>query len=210
MKQHVLIAPVGKEMETIFPILRTFPTKKIILIASDNTWKEANEFKDELKIFRIPIEITKVESYSIDDIFKIIKNIMKFEKGKDALINVASADKVTSCFTLCAAYVYGISAVAVMGEKVMLLPIMKFSYYKTISEPKLKILSILHKKESYMTIEELRAETNMSRPLLSYHLNGTTEVEGLKQLELVETRDERKNVMVKLSELGKMLIAGYL
>lgn len=210
MKQHVLIAPVGEDMETIFPILRTFPTKKVILIASDNTWKDAHKFKDELKIFRIPIEITKVDSYSIDDIFKIIKSIKMFEKEKDVIINVASADKVTSCFTLCAAYVYGMSAVAVKDEKVIMLPIMKFSYYKTISEPKLKILRILYERGNYTTLEELRVETNMSPPLLSYHLNGTTDVEGLKQLELVETRDERKNVAIKLSELGKMLIAGYL
>lgn len=210
MKQYTLIAPVGEEMETIFPIVRTFPTEEIILIASDKTWKDAQEFKEKLRIFRIPLDIAKVKYYSIDEIFQVIKSITEFEKEKDLLINVASGDKVTSCFTLCAAYVYGIRAVAVMGENVIVLPVLKFSYYKTISEPKLKILKALHEKGRYTTLEELRAETKMSPPLLSYHLNGTADMEGLKQMELVETRGDRKKVEIELSALGKLLIAGYL
>ena len=82
-------------------------------------------------------------NYSIDEIFKVIKDITQFENNKDIIINVASGDKITSCFTLCAAYVYGLTAVAVMGEDVIMLPIMKFSYYKTISDPKLKILRVI-------------------------------------------------------------------
>lgn len=209
MTQHVLVAPVGEEIESIFPILRAFPTEKIILIANDQTWKDAQGLKEELKIFRIPVEIAQVNVYSIDEIFRIIKNITELEKGKDILINVAAGDKITSCFTLCAAYVYGISAVAVMEENVIMLPIMKFSYYKTISDPKLKILRVLSEKGSYTTLEELRKKTSMSPPLLSYHLNGTADVEGLKQMGLVEAREPRKKVEIQLSELGKMLMAGY-
>jgi DNA-binding transcriptional ArsR family regulator len=210
MKQHILIAPVGDEMETLFPILRTFPTEKIILIANENTWKQAHDFKETLKIFRIPVEVNKVETYSIDELFQSIRNIIDYENEKNVIINVASADKVTSCFALCAAYVYGLSAVAVMNEQVMMLPIMKFSYYKTLSEPKLKILTAAYEKGNYIALEELREKTKMSPPLLSYHLNGTPEVEGLKQMELIETREQRKKVEVKLSTLGEILMAGYL
>jgi len=70
MKQHILIAPVGEEMETLFPILRTFPTEKIILIANNKTWKQAHDFKETLKVFRIPVGINKVETYSIDELFQ--------------------------------------------------------------------------------------------------------------------------------------------
>jgi DNA-binding transcriptional ArsR family regulator len=210
MKQHILIAPVGDEMETLFPILRTFPTEKIILIANENTWKQAHDFKETLKIFRIPVEVNKVETYSIDELFQSIRNIIDYENEKNVIINVASADKVTSCFALCAAYAYGLSAVAVMNEQVMMLPIMKFSYYKTLSEPKLKILTAAYEKGNYIALEELREKTKMSPPLLSYHLNGTPEVEGLKQMELIETREQRKKVEVKLSTLGEILMAGYL
>jgi DNA-binding transcriptional ArsR family regulator len=210
MKQHILIAPVGDEMETLFPILRTFPTEKIILIANENTWKQAHDFKETLKIFRIPVEVNKVETYSIDELFQSIRNIIDYENEKNVIINVASADKVTSCFALCAAYVYGLSAVAVMNEQVMMLPIMKFSYYKTLSEPKLKILTAAYEKGNYIALDELRENTKVSPPWLSYHLNGTPEVEGLKQMELIETREQRKKVEVKLSTLGEILMAGYL
>jgi len=142
--------------------------------------------------------------------YSSLRNIIDFENIKDVIINVASADKVTSCFALCAAYVYGVSAVAVMNEQVMMLPIMKFSYYKTLSEPKLKILTAAYEKGSYITLEELREITKMSPPLLSYHLNGTAEVEGLKQMDLIEAREQRKKVEVKLSTLGEILMAGYL
>gem|GEM_PF-4392016 len=50
----------------------------------------------------------------------------------------------------------------------------------------------------------------MSPPLLSYHINGSREVEGLVQMELIETFEKRKKVEVKLSELGRMLMSGYL
>ncbi len=210
MKQHILIAAMGEEVESIFPIIRAFPTEKIVLIANHQNWKDAQDLKEQLSVFRIPIKVNQVDMYSIDEIFKVIKNITQYEKDKELLINVTAGDKITSCFTLCAAYVYGLNAVAVMGEEVIMLPIMKFSYYKTISDPKRKILRVLFEKGKYTTLDELRNETSMSPPLLSYHLNGTADVDGLKQLGLVESREPRKNIEIQLSDLGKMLMAGYL
>lgn len=210
MEHRVTIAPMGEEMDTLFPVLRTFPTEKIVLIASDDTLKDASKFKEKLEVFRIPVEIVNVEEFTIDEIFKIIKKVANSEKDKEVLINVASGDKVTSCFTLCAAYVYGMKAVAVMGENVVLLPIMKFSYEKTISDSKLKILRSLCRGKGTSSFGDLESEISMSPPLLSYHLNGTAQSDGLKQMGLVETQEAGKKVTLELTSLGRMLMSGYL
>jgi hypothetical protein len=50
----------------------------------------------------------------------------------------------------------------------------------------------------------------MSLPLVSYHVNGTLKSEGLKQLGLVETTEQKGRVEVHLSTLGKLLVRGYI
>ena len=68
----------------------------------------------------------------------------------------------------------------------------------------------MYEKGNYITLEELREKIKMSPPLLSYHLNGTADVEGLKQMDLIEAREQKKKVEIKLSKLGEILMAGYL
>lgn len=211
MKNYLLIAPMGENIETVFLVVRTFPTEKIVLISDKEDLKHANEFRKNLGIFKIPIKIAEVKNYSIDELFKIIKLFADSGEDREILINVASGNKVTACFTLCAAYVHGIKAVAVIKDSVILLPIMKFSYYKILSNKKLKILKLLYEKEDCCaSLEELSREVKMSLPLISYHINGSRRVAGLKQMGLVETIEIGKRVMIKLSNLGKILMAGYL
>ena len=113
--------------------------------------------------------------------------------------------------TLCAAYVYGITAVAVMGENVMMLPIVRLSYYKAISPRKLKVLELLFKKRNCCaSLEQMANELNMSLPLVSYHINGNQKVDGLKQMGLITTVESRKKTEVTLNSLGEMLMMGYI
>lgn len=209
MKRHTIIAPVGDEMDTIFQIIRTFPTENVVLISDKKDLEQAREFQKNLDKFKIPVKIVEAQKYSIDEIFKIVKSISSSKE--DVIINVASGDKVSSCLTLCAAYVHGVKAVGVVKDNVMLFPIMRFSYYKMLSEQKLRILKILYqKKDCCASLEQLSKEIKMSLPLVSYHINGNQKVDGLKQMELVETMDAGNRVAVKLSTLGEMLMAGYL
>jgi DNA-binding transcriptional ArsR family regulator len=210
MVYHTLVAPVGEDIETMFPIIRTFPTDNIVLITDKEDLKHASDFQKNLEKFKIPVRIAEVKNYSIDEIFKTIKLIADSSKN-EIIINVASGNKVTSCLTLCAAYVHGIKAVGMINDSVVLLPIMRFSYYKILSEQKLRILKLLRKKKDCCaSLEELSREMKMSLPLVSYHINGSHKVDGLKQMGLIETIDMRKKVEIKLSTLGKMLMAGYL
>ena len=60
------------------------------------------------------------------------------------------------------------------------------------------------------SLEELSKKTKMSLPLISYHINGNLKSEGLKDLGLVETMEEKGRIAVKLSTLGRLLVKGYI
>jgi len=50
----------------------------------------------------------------------------------------------------------------------------------------------------------------MSLSLLSYHINGNFKYKGLKEFRLVEIKESNKNVFVRLSEMGNLLLKGYI
>lgn len=92
----------------------------------------------------------------------------------------------------------------------MLLPVLKFSYYRLLTDKKMSILKTLSKPNCCVSLEDLSKKTEMSLPLISYHINGNLKSEGLKEMGLVEAEEKRGKVEVKLSTLGKMLIGGYI
>ena len=91
----------------------------------------------------------------------------------------------------------------------MLLPVLKFSYYKLLTEKKMEILKMLSKPDCCLSLEELGRKTKMSLPLISYHINGNLKSEGLKEMGLVETNENRGRLEIKLSMLGRMIFNGY-
>ena len=92
-----------------------------------------------------------------------------------------------------------------------MLPVLKFSYYKLLTDKKMELLQLLYrKKDCCSSLEELSKKAKMSLPLISYHINGNLKSEGLKSLGLVETAEKKGKVDVKLSMLGRMLVRGYI
>lgn len=211
MKKHVLIAPFGDDIESVFQIIRTFNIEKMFLIAEKGDLEHAKDFQKTVGRFRIPSQILEVKSYSIAEMFRIVKQISKSGDTDDIIVNVSSGNKLTSCVTLSAAFVNGIKAVGVMGDKLMMFPVMKFSYYKMLSDQKLRLLKQLHEKPNCCaSLEELGGQVKMSLPLISYHVNGNQKVEGLEKMGLVELTGKGKKIRIHLSELGRMLMSGYL
>ncbi len=200
-------------MESLFVGIKEFPTEKIILIAPDNKKKEAESIKKDLAKFRIPTHIVYIEGITEVEIwentFKAISEIRSAEKNKEILVNVATGDRVTRCAATSAAFVNGFKAFATSGEEAMMLPVMKFSYYKMIPDKKMDILKILHDKDCCSSLEELSKKTGMSLPLISYHINGNLKSDGLKTMGLVDTKEEKGRVSVDLSSMGRMIVKGY-
>src|SRR3989338_5587657 len=139
--------------------------------------------------------------------FKKIAEYAQFEKN--ILINTATGDRSTTCAATSAAFVNGLKAFSVDNGMAMLLPVLKFSYYKLLTDKKIGILKMLSKPDCCMSLEELSKKTKMSLHLISYHINGNLKSEGLKKMGLAETNEMRGRLEIKLSMLGRMLLNGY-
>lgn len=206
--KYVVIAPVGDMMDSLYVGIREFPTERIILITPKDKLADAQEAKDNLEKFKIHVQIKETDG-KWEDLFRAVAEIVSVEKGKELIVNVATGTRDSRCAMTSAAFVHGLKAFAVENDKAVLLPVMKFSYYKILSEKKLELLKIIEQKDCCASLEELSKRSSMSLPLVSYHVNGNLRSEGLKDLGLVETKDARGRVEVLLTPLGKMLLKGY-
>lgn len=208
--KYTVIAPIGNNMDALYVGIREFPTRKIILLFTQENTAKVKNTKKELEKFKIPVETIEIKGNMMEDVFRIFTKIKNVEKEENILVNVATGDMMDSCIALSAAFVNGLKAFAVMDDQPIVLPVMKFSYYKLISEKKMKILKILFNQDS-TTLEGISKEMKMSPPLLSYHINGNKESQGLIQLGLAETSSDSKGLIeLKITTLGRMIINGYI
>jgi len=209
--KNIVVAPMGSNLDALFIGIREFPTEKIYLIVDENKINNAERAKKDIERFKIPVEIVTFKGDLWEEIFKNISWIKERERNKNILINVATGDRDETCAAISAAFVNGIRAFSVTDGKTMLLPVLKFSYYKLLTDKKLGILQILRKFEDCCSsLEELSEKTKMSLPLISYHINGNTKSEGLKQLGLIEAEEKRGRIQVKLTTLGRLLVDGHI
>ncbi len=211
--KKVIVAPVGENMDALFQGLKEFSTERIILVTPESKLDIAEKTKAELDKFKIPVVIKtiKAESDSAlwEEMFEVISKIRKQEKDSDLLINVATGDKITGCAATSAAFVNGLKAFSVDDRGAVLLPILKFSYYKLLTNKKMEIMKVLNQPGCCMSLEELSKRTKMSLPLTSYHVNGTLKSAGLKELGLVDVTERNGRSEIHLSMLGRLLIKGY-
>ena len=206
--RNVVIAPVGDNIDALFIGLREYPAQKVVLISPTAQIRTAQKVKSDLERFKIDVSIEEVKGNLLEGMFEIIAKIKKFETDTNILVNVATGDRISTCAALSAAFVNGLKAFGVEHNEVMLMPILRFSYYKMLTERKLGLLKSINK--SPKTLEQLSKETKMSLPLISYHINGNLRAEGLKQLDLVETSEEKGRITVHITTLGRLLIKGYI
>ncbi|MFH1211250.1 MAG: DUF6293 family protein [archaeon] len=212
--KKIIIAPVGENMDALYQGLNEFPTERIILISPESKIDIAEKTKKELEKFKVPVIIKVIKGDGTsglwESMFETISKIRKDENEADILVNVATGDKITNCAATSAAFVNGLKAFSVDEiEGVMLLPVLKFSYYKLLTDKKMEILKVLNQPGCCMSLEELSKRTKMSLPLTSYHVNGTLKSEGLKELGLVDTMERNGRVEIHLSMLGRLLVKGY-
>jgi len=210
MQKNVLVAPVGDHADNIFIGIRDFPTERLILLATQDKQSVAEKIKRDVERFKIGVQIVRLKGNLWESLFEIIARIKQAERGREIIINTSSADRNSQCALTSAAFVNGVKAFAVEHNETMLLPILKFSYYKILTERKMNILSLLYQDRTCCgSLEELSRKTKMSLPLISYHINGTLKSEGLKNLGLVEVSERKGRTTVQLSTMGELLVKGY-
>ncbi|MDP6642093.1 MAG: DUF6293 family protein [Candidatus Nanoarchaeia archaeon] len=208
--KNVIIAPVGDNMDALFVGIKDFPTERIILLSPKNRLDEAEKAKSDLEKFQIPTKIMEIEGNVWEEMFSKIAQIKNLEKDNEIIVNTATGDRTTTCAATSAAFVNGLKAISVEGSETMLLPVLKFSYYKILTDKKLDILKLLNDENCCASLEELSKRTKMSLPLVSYHINGTLKSDGLKELGLIETLEKKGKIDVKLTTLGRLLVKGYI
>ena len=206
---YTVIAPVGDNPKALFVGMKQFPTEKVILITPSDNIDTTKKLTKQLEDFTIKSEIIELKGNMMEDMFKTFAKLVSIYDHDDLITNVATGDRMSTCAALSAAFANGLKAFGIMGDKPFLLPIMKFSYYKELSDNKLRILQEMDFK-NYISLKELSQRLDMSISLLSYHINGNYKYKGLKEFRLVEIKEKNKNLMVKLSEMGNLLLKGYI
>src|SRR3989338_6157834 len=137
---YVIVAPVGKYMEDLYVGIKEFPTERVILISTKEYLEDASEAKKNLDKFKIPVQIKMIEGHLWEETFKAIAEIKMVEKGHELLVNVSTGDRDMRCAATSAAFVNGLKAFGIDRDKVMMLPVLKFSYYKILTDKKMELM----------------------------------------------------------------------
>ncbi len=204
-KKNKIITLENSQTESLFAGIRELSTEEIIIIDSG----ESQELENKLKEYQVKTKKLKIKQIGWENIFRLIKELKQTENN--LIINVATGNPTTTAMMTSAAFVNGIMAYSVEDGKLIMLPVLKFSYYKMIPDKKMQIIRLLHaKKHCCSSLENLSKEMDMSLPLISYHINGTKKSRGLKELGLVETKESKGKVGVSLSLQGILIAEGHI
>ena len=208
--KSIIVAPVGDHLQDLYVAMRDFPPERVILIASADSLHLADSARRSLSRFGIPAEIKKITGNVWEEMFRAVAEVSELYQGKSIIIHTSTGDRMASCAATSAAFVNGLKAIAVDGKEAMLLPVLKFSYYRLLTERKMQILRFMYRHNCCASLEELSRKLKMSLPLVSYHLNGNLKSDGLKDLGLAETVRENSKAQIRLTILGRLLVKGYI
>ena len=209
MEKYTIIVPVGDNMEALYAGTKDFPTEKVHLISPKAYKKAAEKAKKDLEKFHVSARIHDVNGDLWESVFKKITEIATKENDSSLLINVSTGDRITMCAATSAAFVNGVRAFSVLDGKNMMLPVLRFSYYKILNDKKMEMLRLIDEAKPCLTLEDLSKKMKMSLPLLSYHINGNLKAEGLKTMGLVTGRTNKRKVELTLAPLGKIMLDGF-
>ncbi len=208
------VATLGPDVDPILVGIRTLPVHKLYLIHLEPDKPIAQKLIHDLSsvlkvdVESLPIPPTDVLTHVLEGVAKILQK--ERENFGDVLFNVSSGEKLLGCAALSAAFVNGLKAFAVVNGEPLLMPVLKFSYDRIVSQTKLDILKALNQHGGRVeSLEELRELTKFGKPLLSYHIQGADDSQGLVELGLVEVeRGDRGKSMIRATTLGKLLTLG--
>jgi DNA-binding transcriptional ArsR family regulator len=206
------IAILGGSDDAVFVGLRNFPAHKLVVIAPSDYKTQADELSRKLtSTLKLAVEVIEVKDPNIQAMLETVGQLVRRESEnfQDFLINIGSAEKHFTCAGVTAAFVHGIKAFDVIGDQPAILPVMKFSYTQAVTEPKMEILRAIERVGGDVeSLEKLSGLSDYGKPLLSYHIRGSEEGQGLEDLGLVEVeRGKRGRLRVKLTALGRTLLS---
>ncbi len=213
-KRTLQIATLGPDTDPVLVGIRTLPVHKLYLVHLESDKQIAQKLRSDLSsVLKVEVENHPVPNNDIlTHVLEGVAGILSKEKEnfEDVIFNVTSGEKLLGCAALSSAFVNGLKAVAIMNGEPMMLPVLKFSYDRLVSQTKLDILKALQKKGGEVeSLEELKELTGYGKPLLSYHIQGAEDSQGLVDLGLVEVkRGDRGRSIIQETTLGRLLTLG--
>ena len=211
MHKTLQIATVGTDFETVMIGIRNAPTHKLALICLQENENEVKMLATDIeRQMKLLISVHSIKEKVIESVIQTVAEIIKNNQSQfnDFVINVAGGEKVLTCAAISAAFVNGIKAFHLRDEMAVMLPVLKFSYSRLLSNTKISILQLLDNLGSQVdSLEVLANNSKYSKSLLSYHIRGSVDSKGLDELGLVETRKmKRGRIQVTLTTQGRIVL----
>jgi hypothetical protein len=208
------IATVGEIPDAVFVGVRAFPITKLVLLHTPPFAEAAHEVARKAGLIKLEVSVRRIEGEPLLGCLRIVSELVRSERGKfdEIIVNTGSGPRMMTCSLLAAAFVNGIRAIDVMEDRLIALPVLKFSYSELVSEAKISILQALEKTGGQVgSLDELTQSTGMDKTLLSYHIRGGRGTKGLAPLSLVEVvRGVQGRLGIQLTQAGRLLLVGVL
>lgn len=215
LSEHRLlhVVPVGPDVGPVMVGVRHFPVAGVALLFDSETEANANEFEAALKVLGVPITRHHIGDQSTMGIMSTINRLVQeteLMNYDELLVNVGAASTLHACGAISASFVNGVRAIHVADGKPMALPVLRFSYRELISDAKLRILKALNRTDGGVdSLSELAEMTGIDKSLLSYHLRGGRDGQGLEEMGLVEIdRRSQGRLNIQLTSMGHVLLIG--
>ena len=101
----------------------------------------------KLEEFTIKTVIVEIGENLLEEMFRVFGEICSVYDNDELIVNVATGDRYSTCAAISAAYANGLKTFEIMGEKSILLPIMKLSYYRELTDNKLEKEAVSNNKK---------------------------------------------------------------
>ncbi len=203
----LMLAPAGDSVNAIEPCVEAIEPDSVLFFTYPGSG-DISDIAERLRERDIEVETHQLRGDLWEAMFEHVAESQK--RQEELIFCVSTGDKYTSCIAVSAAFVNGIKAVGVNNGDVQMLPIMQFSYHKQLSERKRELLQVIHEEPDCCgSLDELSEKTGLSKPLISYHVNGNLKSDGLEDLGLVATRKVNGRKEIMLTTQGRLLVKGY-
>lgn len=214
---QIAIYSDGQSYKGIRDGIRLLPLDKLVILHEEvrdkNTGLVDIPFKEFLKqianALMTQVEEVVVKSGELNVVLEAVKSVYRdnCREYDDFLINVTEGGKLVSCTAISSAFIFGIRAFWVDPKGVHMLPILKLGYQRILSGTKLSILGALARRRGKVeSLEQLSEMTGLEKSLISRHMNGTDNSQGLVDLGLVSVnRGPRGRIEMEITALGKIV-----
>ncbi len=214
---QIAIFTDGQSYKGIRDGIRLLPMDKLVIIHEEVHDRITRQTEIPFNVFvkqvasalMTQVEEVKVKSGDLNEVLEAVKSVYKnhCKDYNEFLMNVTEGGKLMSCTAISSAFILGIRTFWIDIKGVHMLPILKLGYQRILSETKLSILGALVRKNGKVeSLEQLSEITGLEKSLISRHLNGTEDSEGLVSLGLVNVnKGPRGRTEVEITTLGKIV-----